>query len=500
MFKNHPKGLSVLFFTEMWERFGFYTMLAVFVYYLQANFGWDQATVTNIYGIFLAGVYFTPIIGGWIADNLLGYGKTIMLGAITMGAGYALMAIPTDSSFFVYAALCIVAIGNGLFKANISVLVGNLYSHSQPSLKDAGFNIFYMGINIGAFYAPFAASGIREFFMDNFGTSLAQGYNAAFGVASAGMVLSLIIFLLFRKSFKHADYQSKNETNSEKDVVLTKAQEKERIIALLIVFCIVIFFWMAFHQNGAALSLFARDYTHQVVGKFTYLLFDVIALHGILGILLGGAVALKKTGTTKSRSIGGAVAAAGLAVVLYKLGVMPDTGDISPEKFQSFNPMFIVLMTPVVVGIFAWFNKRGKEPSSPAKIGIGMLITAFAYVIMVIASLGLDPVNSLDGGSSAITVSPFYLISTYFTLTIAELHLSPMGLSFVSKVAPPKMKGLLMGGWFGATAIGNYLAGFVGRFYQEWELWQFFLILIVCASLAAVLLLIVLKKLKKATD
>ncbi|MFZ1290105.1 MAG: peptide MFS transporter [Melioribacteraceae bacterium] len=500
MFKNHPKGLAVLFFTEMWERFGFYTMLAIFVYYLQENFGWDQATVTNIYGIFMAGVYFTPIIGGWIADNLLGYGKTIILGAITMGLGYALMAVPTDQPYLVFAAMGIIAIGNGLFKANISVLVGNLYGHSQISLKDAGFNIFYMGINVGAFYAPFAAAGIKNFVIENFGASLAQGYNAGFGIASVGMVFSLLIFSVFRKYYKDADYQSKKETKSEKDVVLTKEQERERIIALLTVFGIVIFFWMAFHQNGAALSLFARDYTHQCVGKFTYLLFDVISLHAILFIIFGLTLVIKKTSTTKSKTIGGFFAATGLVVLIYKINALPETGEISPEQFQAFNPMFIVLITPIIVGYFAYLNKKGKEPSSPAKIGIGMLVTALAYVIMVFASIGLAPVHTLNGSTSAITVSPFFLISTYFTLTIAELHLSPMGLSFVSKVAPPKMKGLLMGGWFGATAIGNYLAGFVGRFYQEWELWQFFLILIICASLASFMVVLTLKKLKKATS
>jgi POT family proton-dependent oligopeptide transporter len=313
------------------------------------------------------------------------------------------------------------------------------------------------------------------------------------------MVFSLIIFLLFKKHYNEADYQSKNQTNTDKDVVLTKAQEKERIIALLTIFGIVIFFWMAFHQNGAALSLFARDYTHPVVGKFTYLLFDVIGLHAILFIILGLTAAFKKSSSARTRGIGGTFAAIGIAVLAYKINTLPATGEISPEQFQVFNPMFIVLMTPVVVGYFAFLNKKGKEPSSPAKIGLGMLITALAYVIMVVASIGLAPVHTLNGGTSAITVSPFFLISTYFTLTIAELHLSPMGLSFVSKVAPPKMKGLLMGGWFGATAIGNYLAGFVGRFYQEWEMWQFFLLLIVCASLAAFMVVLTLKKLKKAT-
>lgn len=499
MFKNHPKGLPVLFFTELWERFGFYTMLAIFVFYLQESFGWDQATVTNIYGIFLAAVYFTPIIGGWLADNVLGYGKTITIGAITMGIGYALMAIPTDQPYLLFGALGVVAIGNGLFKANISVLVGNLYSHSEESLKDSGFNIFYMGINVGAFYAPFAAVAIKNYFVENYGATMAQGYNAGFAVAALGMVLSIIIFTIFKKHYIEADYQSKNVTNNEKDVVLTKEQERSRIFALLTIFGIVIFFWMAFHQNGAALSLFARDYTHPIVGKFTFLLFDVVGLHALLFIILGGAAALKKTETLKPKLIGGGFAIVGIATLIYKINTLPETGSISPEQFQVFNPMFIVLMTPVVLGIFAILNKKGMEPSSPAKIGIGMLITAIAYVFMLVASIGLAPVYSLDGGTSAITVSPFFLIGTYFTLTIAELHLSPMGLSFVSKVAPPRMKGLLMGGWFGATAIGNYLAGFVGRFYQEWELWQFFLLLIFFAGLAALMIVFTLKKLKQAT-
>jgi POT family proton-dependent oligopeptide transporter len=211
MFKGHPKGLYVLFFTEMWERFGFYTMLAIFVYYMTENFGWDAQTSTNVYGIFLAGVYFTPIAGGWIADNLLGYGKTITLGVIVLAIGYALMAIPTDSSAQLYLALAVVCIGNGLFKANISVLVGNLYAHSQGSLKDAGYNIFYMGINIGAFYAPMAAAGIRRFAMNNFDASLAEGYNAGFAVAAAGMIISLIIFVIFKKMYASADYRAKEK-------------------------------------------------------------------------------------------------------------------------------------------------------------------------------------------------------------------------------------------------------------------------------------------------
>lgn len=500
MFKGHPKGLFVLFFTEMWERFGFYTMLAVFVYYMQENFAWDATQATNVYGLFMAGVYITPLLGGWIADNFLGYGKTITIGAVIMAIGYGLMAVPTGTPMTLYIALTVVAIGNGLFKANISVLVGNLYSHSSGSLKDAGYNIFYMGINVGAFYAPFAASGIKQYFIDSFGSSLANGYNAAFGVAAAGMVISLIIFILLKSKYKDADYQAKNTVNDEKDLKLTKPQEKERIIALMTIFAIVIFFWLAFHQNGAALSLFARDYTHKIVGKFTYVIFDIIGLHAILAVLLGSGVLLSKNVTAKLKSIAGLFVAAGIAIIVYKMNYLPSENTIAPEQFQSFNPMFIILLTPIIVGMFAWLNRRGKEPSSPAKIGIGMVITGVAYLIMVFAAQGLMSVEALGGQASSTTVSPFYLLSTYFTLTIAELHLSPMGLSFVSKVAPPKMKGLMMGGWFGATAVGNYLAGFVGRFYQHWELWQFFLLLFFTSLFAALLLRLTLKRLKKATE
>ena len=499
MFKGHPKGLYVLFFTEMWERFGFYTMLSIFVYYMQENFNWDAATAFNVYGIFLAGVYFTPIAGGWIADNLLGYGKTIALGAIVIGVGYAMMAIPTDSPTQLYIALVVVCIGNGLFKANISVLVGNLYAHSQGSLKDAGYSIFYMGINIGAFYAPMAAAGIRRFTMNNFDVSLAQGYNAGFAIAAVGMLVSLIIFVLFRKHYGSADYRAKEKENVEVDVKLTKSQEKERVIALLTIFTIVIFFWMAFHQNGSALSAFARDYTDIFVGSFTYLLFDVIGLHAVLFVLLGGSVALVSK-TTKQKGIGALFVVLGVIIIIIKLNTLGSQNEIAPEQFQYFNPMFIVLLTPIIVGWFGYLNKRGREPSSPAKIGLGMIITGVSYIIMVIAVVSLPSMLSLGGGTSSITVSPYWLMSTYFMLTVAELHLSPMGLSFVSKVSPPKMKGLMMGGWFGATAIGNYLAGFVGRFYQNWELWQFFLLLVVTSFFAALILRVFLKKLKHATE
>lgn len=499
MFKDHPKGLAVLFFTEMWERFGFYTMLAIFVLYLQENYHWGTTEVTSIYGIFLAAVYFTPILGGWIADNYLGYGKTITIGAVIMAIGYALMAIPTHSPVQLYLALTVVVLGNGLFKANISVLVGNLYSHKSGSVKDAGYNIFYMGINIGAFYAPQAASGIKNFMIANFGSTLAEGYNAGFAVAAIGMIVSFLIFTVFKKYYKDADYQSKNVTNTDKDLHLSKEQERERIGALLTIFAIVIFFWMAFHQNGSALTLFARDYTSHIVGKITYILFDFFGIHGILAVLLGTGFLFSKKTSPKAKAYAGFAVAVGISILIYKLSTLGNVNEIAPEQFAYFNPMFIVLMTPIIVGFFKYLNKKGKEPSSPAKIGLGMLYTALAFFVMVIASQALPASNTLNGASSSITVSPYWLISSYFIVTIGELHLSPMGLSFVSKVAPPKIKGLMMGLWFGATAVGNYLSGFVGRFYQNWELWQFFALLVTTSLISAGLILIFLKRLKHAT-
>ena len=497
MFKNHPKGLYVLFFTEMWERFGFYTVMAIFIFYLGENFHWNDATTGNIYGLFLGGVYFTPLIGGWLADNVLGYSKTIITGALTLAVGYALMAVPTKEPIFLYFALVVVVLGNGLFKANISVLVGNLYSHVDGSMKDAAYNIFYMGINIGAFFAPYAADGIKNYFMNNFHSTLAEGYNAAFGLASIGMLISIVIFTSFRKYYKDADYRSKEKANESRDVVLTKQQEKDRIFALITIFIIVIFFWMVFYQNGFTLSLFAKNYTQLNVSPLTFLFFDPVSLFSIIAFILGLAGILNKKTGKKTKLWSSIVVVVSAIIVIFKLNTLPASNHIAPELFQIFDPMFIVFLTPVLVGMFAWLNKRKKEPSTPGKIGLAMVVTAFANLVMIFAAYGVAKV--VDGGS-AIRVTPYWLISTYFVITIAELFLSPMGLSYVSKVAPPRMKGLMMGGWFVATAIGSYLSGYIGRFYQNWQIWQFFLFLLISSLVGAGLILIFLKKLKRVSE
>jgi POT family proton-dependent oligopeptide transporter len=259
---------------------------------------------------------------------------------------------------------------------------------------------------------------------------------------------------------------------------------------------------MAFHQNGSALTGFAKNYTNLHVSKYTYLLFSIPTLLAIFASILGFFAIINKTAQTKFKAIGAAFLIGGIGYIAYTLNTLPDTLRIDPELFQSFNPMFVVWLTPVMVGFFAYLSKRGKEPSAPTKIGIGMMITAFAYVIMLISSLGLPSVGALGGNTvdAGLAISPYWLINTYLTLTIAELFLSPMGLSFVAKVAPPKLRGLMQGGWLAATAIGNYAAGFVGRFYQNWELWEFFVLLAGLAALSGFIMFSILKIVNRASQ
>ncbi len=554
MFKGHPKGLYVAFFANMGERFGYYTMLAIFVLYLQSKFGWSATEAGKVYGGFLFGIYFLPLLGGYIADNVLGYGKTIILGTIIMFAGYFMLAVPGTGEWFIYGALAVISLGTGLFKGNLQALVGNLYDEAKYSkLRDSAFNIFYMGINIGAFFAPSAAKAMRSWVLgmeglkydkaipslahsylngslentkelatfahDQMGTAftnltdfshlyidgLSKAYNSGFAVAGVSMILSLAIFIGFRKYYKHADVTHKQKKANEKGTVaeLSPKQTKDRLMALGLVFLVVIFFWMAFHQNGFTLTIFARDYTVGAVNKATAIVFNLSTFLPILISILGIVLMVGKGNSPKLKLIGALVTVASVVAGYYSISqLQPEGNPISPETFQQFNPIFIVFLTPVIVGFFSYLRKKDKEPSSPKKIGIGMLITAVGFLIMVLASQGLMSPHdlSVQGGVSDTLRSPFWLIGTYFTLTIAELFLSPIGISFVSQVAPPQYKGLAQGGWLGATAIGNLAAGLIGPFWDKWELWQFFGLLVVLTLLSAFFIFSILRLLERATN
>ena len=560
MFKGHPKGLYVLALSNMGERFGYYTMLAIFTLFIEAKLGIAESEIGQVWGIFLAAVYGLPIIGGLLADRL-GYGKVVVAGMLVMFLGYVMLSYPPAGTPLLFSSLFIIALGTGFFKGNMVVLLGNLYEDPQyKKQQDTAFNIYYMGINVGAFFAPFAATGMRNLFLSfdkyyydaniprfahnfikdqnslsaealakfkqiavtmtgnanidlvafskSYLTSLSSAYNMGFAVAAVAIVISFIIFMVFKKFYKHADYIHKKSNQPGAVAELTPKQTKDRIVALVLVFITVIFFWMAFHQNGLVLTLFAKNYTAGYVPKLTYILFDLPALLSLIGVIMGIIFLILK-GTTTRKIIGLALTVVGAFIIYERYLHFGDTNRIDPETFQAFNPIFVVFLTPVVITFFTSFINKGKEISSPRKIGYGMFIASAAYVLMVVVALigkgggALDSplmIKGATGGSvSSMLVSPYWLITTYFTLTIAELFLSPMGLSFVAKVAPPKYKGLMQGGWLGATALGNYLSGVIAVPYANLQLWQTFTLLVVTSILSGIFIFSVLKRLEAAT-
>jgi POT family proton-dependent oligopeptide transporter len=560
MFKEHPKGLFVAFFANMGERFGYYTMIAIFVLFLQAKYGLTADRASYVYGYFLFGVYFLPLLGGFLADRVLGYGKTIGLGLVVMFIGYFLLALPTRMSTgfpLIITALAVIALGTGFFKGNLQALVGKLYDDPQFSPnRDRAFNIFYMGINIGAMFAPTAAEKINNWilggagftydnripalanqflrgtladaahylgiaqmqdpsvtmetlgtFSTNYINVLSKSYHYGFGVACISLIASMIIFWGFRKYYSHADYmvshtaQAKAGTAAPAHVeTLTPEQTKERLIALFLVYFVVVFFWMSFHQSGLTMTYFARDYTQPSVGHLTNLWFDLFGLLPIFLSVVGLYFLLRKGSSAQARGLG-FVAFAVFAVLAYlRLRTYGDANPFTPQKFQHFNPFFIVALTPVMVGFFGWLNKKSREPSAPRKIGYGMLMTAGAFFLLVLASRGLPSPQAIHGQVAPTDqlVTPYWLISTYFILTIAELFLSPMGISFVSKVAPPQYKGLMQGGWFAATAVGNLLLFVGGLLWTRIPLWMTWSVLVIFCLLSATFMFAVMKRLERA--
>ncbi|MDA3781413.1 MAG: peptide MFS transporter, partial [Bacteroidales bacterium] len=501
MFKGHPKGLFVAFFANMGERFGFYTMMGILVFYLTSKYGMSETNAGLIYSVFYGSIYGLALFGGILADKTKNYKGIIYIGLFTMLAGYVLMSIPGFGVVFTVAALMIIALGNGLFKGNLQAVVGQLYDDPKYShLRDSAFSVFYMGINVGALFAPSVASGIINWFIKSQGfirndalpslihklnngvittaeqanlqgladkvsgrtvTDLASfateyldaystGFNYAFGVAGITMIISLLVYTLFKKMLP--DVKQPEKTKDGKVIEMSKAETKQRLTALFLVFGVVIFFWMAFHQNGLTMSFFARDYTVQSVGPATYLVFNIWSLLSIVVGIFALTHIFNKKSSGKSKLISSSLLILSAVSTYYFYTQNSEVNSFSPELFQHFNPTMIVLLTPIVVGFFAYLNRKKKEPSTPKKIGFGMIITSVAFLILLIGSLNLDPFNVMQSNPDHLRVGTGWLISTYFILTIAELFLSPMGISFVSKVSPPKYQGLMQGGWLGATA------------------------------------------------
>ena len=510
MFEGQPKGLFALALANTGERFGYYTMLAVFALFLRANYGLSPAMAGTIYSAFLMLVYFFPLIGGMMADKF-GFGKMVTTGIIIMFAGYLLLSVPLggDSVALVVmlAALLLIGFGTGLFKGNLQVMVGDLYNDPQyKDKRDAGFSIFYMAINIGALFAPTAAIKIKEYAETSLGYSSNDAYHFSFAVACASLILSIAIYYLFRSTFRHTEGGTKKDAktvDSASPAVeeLSKEETKQRIVALCLVFAVVIFFWMAFHQNGLSLTYFADEFTAQSAEGLQAMCFNVWNLVAVIFIVYA-LFSLFQSKTAKAKGISAAVIVAALAFLCLSYDA-DGSVTVSAPIFQQFNPFYVVALTPVSMAIFGSLAAKGKEPSAPRKIAYGMIVAAIAYALMAFGSFGLPmPQTEIgaDGNPAAVhvaDVTPNLLIMVYLVLTFGELLLSPMGISFVSKVAPPKYKGMMMGGWFVATAIGNQLVVVGGLLWGAVPLWVCWSVFLGVCLVAAVFMFAMMKRLEK---
>jgi len=508
MFEGQPKGLFALALANTGERFGYYTMLAVFALFLRANYGLSPALAGTIYSAFLMFVYFFPLFGGMLADKF-GFGKMVTTGIIIMFVGYLLLSVPLGGDTFalvvMLGALLLIGFGTGLFKGNLQVMVGDLYNDPQyKDKRDAGFSIFYMAINIGALFAPTAAIKIKEYAETSLGYSSNDAYHFSFAVACASLILSIAIYYLFRSTFRHTEGGTKKKTvDSDSATVeeLSKEETKQRIVALCLVFAVVIFFWMAFHQNGLSLTYFADEFTAQSAEGLQAMCFNVWNLVAVIFIVYA-LFSLFQSKTGKAKAVSATVILISLAFLCMSYDA-DGSITVSAPIFQQFNPFYVVALTPVSMAIFGSLAAKGKEPSAPRKIAYGMIVAAAAYALMAFASFGLPmPQTEMgaDGNPVAVhvaDVTPNLLITVYLVLTFGELLLSPMGISFVSKVAPPKYKGMMMGGWFVATAIGNQLVVVGGLLWGAVPLWLCWSVFLAVCLVAAIFMFAMMKRLEK---
>lgn len=535
---KHPTGLYYLFFAEMWERFGYYLMIGIFVLYMTGDtsaggLGLERKNASDIYGTFIALVFLTPFLGGLLADRKLGYRLSITIGGLMMGAGYCMLAVKGDIAF--YSALLLIILGNGFFKPNISTLLGNLYSEDKyRAKKDAGYNIFYMGINIGALICNFFAAYLRHNY----------GWGYAFLGAGVGMFAGVIIFWLGMKHYRHADVlkPAKPEDGSLTRILGTtilpalaagalgwvipgnlfgsdstdafiigalpvvgfyialylhsSAQDKKPLGAMLAIFGVVVIFWAVFKQNGTALTTWAELYTDRsmpaaVENPMRYLRF-VEKIEGKKDSVFVLDEQFRKVPGPDGKP----VKEVGMNTYFKNesADMIPAEDDhvnlISTELFQSINPFFVVALTPLLVMFFSYLRRRNREPSTPTKIAWGLVISALSTLVMVGAVYACS-----NGG---VKCSPWWLIGSYGVITVGELMLSPMGLSLVSKLSPPRLTALMMGGWFLATSIGNKLSGILASLWDTYDnKANFFLVNCVLLLIAATAIFLMLRWLKR---
>jgi len=544
MWKRHPKALPFLFLSEMWERFGYYLMIGIFTLYLkdvESGFAMTEKEASDLYGTFIALVFLTPFIGGLIADRYLGYKKSIVIGGLMMGAGYFLMGIHNIT--MLYIAMTLVIVGNGFFKPNISTLLGNFYNDDKyKDKKDEGYNIFYMGINIGAFICNFFGAALQ----------ILLGWNYAFMAAGLGMFVGVIVFLLGskyygdktdKKGFQQGDMpfykivlfillpslvfgvigwllggiQSEANPNSfifgsdSTDAFIfacipviffygslyfkAKVEDKRPIGALLTIFAVVILFWAVFKLNGSALNTWADRYTDREISGKTENIFNGLKLSKEVEYKLDSVDKYDASFRLQKKN---SIVEKEIDYPIYFRNVTPEKLPKEGAKVslwatnlsQSINPGWVIILTPLIVAFFTFLRRRKKEPSTPTKIAFGLLISALSVLVMIAA------VNIGGNGSEKVTV--WWLVANYGIITIGELFLSPMGLSIVSKLSPTNITSLMMGGWFLSTSIGNKLSGVLASLWDTYDdKANFFWINFILLMFATLLMFILLKQLNR---
>lgn len=535
--RKHPVALPFLFFSEMWERFGFYLLLAILQLYLTdaESGGWamDRKKAVDIFGTFIAFVYLTPFVGGLLADRKLGYSKSIIIGGILMGFGYIGLSVQNLTVF--YLSLALICVGNGFFKPNISTLLGNVYNDPQyKPQKDTGYNIFYMGINIGAFICTFFAAYLRN----------SINWGAAFIAAGIGMFLGVIIFIAGLKHYKHADVLKPAQLgdmplgsifaqvflpvlvvgyigwvipgsifgSDSTDAFIfaclpiiyffanllrkASAGDKQPVKALLAIFAVSVMFWAVFKQNGTALTTWAQFYTDRELAPAIEKPAQSLFLAETVTNSTDSVVAYDHEFRVIKDANGQPVKEIGVPVYLKNVAPehMPAEGSsisvVNTELFQSVNPFFVIILTPLVVAFFAYLRRRNREPSTPTKIAWGLLISSLSTFMMVAAVYFCN--NGVEKASM------WWLFGCYGVITAGELLLSPMGLSLVSKLSPPRFTSLMMGGWFLATSIGNKLSGVLAAMWDTYDnKMNYFLVNFVLLGFAAGLIFVMLRWLNR---
>lgn len=504
---KHPRGLMVLFFTEMWERFGYYLMVGIlFLYLTDTTTGgkeFSRGMGADVVGTFIALVYLTPFIGGLIADRYLGYIKSIFIGGSLMAAGYLGLAIPGDTAM--YVSLGLIIVGNGFFKPNISTLLGNMYNKEElRPLKDNAYNIFYMGINIGALVCNFVAAYLRNNY----------GWGYAFSAAGVGLIIGLIWLALQLKHVKDADVKrpmqqgdmpiSKifgsvflpmiifgivgwiipgNLFNSDSNDAFIfacipviffyvnlwrkgNAEDKKGIGALLFIFTVSIIFWTIYNQNSTGLTIWAETHTDRQISSVLERPASEVDMVQRITAEPREVAQVDQYLRVVNDSAGNPIKVQGYDPYLNNLPKekWPAPGQelklMNAELYQSINPFFIVLLTPILIGLFVFLRKRNKEPSTMSKFGYALIISGLSALVMVFAVMSVPSIYLYK-------TSGIWLVLTYFIFTISEICLSPIGLSLVSKLAPPRLTALMMGGWFLSTSLGGKVAGVMASFWDK---------------------------------